>query len=159
MRIDKNSATSEGENGMKPYLVSLVIAGVLLMLGCNRSRPGAAAPECLIPESASLPLSVNPQELNNWCWAASGQMVMKTSGRMFPSAARQTTSSNLALVVRVRQLPMDVIKVAGRNFKGTEFGSSARLAKLCLMQTCKSKLHARNSRWHFPGNGLAAEAT
>jgi hypothetical protein len=64
----------------KHWFVRLSVAAVLVA-GCDHSRPGEEALNCPIPSSASLPVGLNSQELDNWCWAASGQMVMKNLGQ------------------------------------------------------------------------------
>lgn len=57
--------------------LSLVLLAFSMMLGCKGTRPGPGQTSCTPPAAASLPITLVPQELSQWCWAASGQMVMK----------------------------------------------------------------------------------
>lgn len=53
----------------------------LSLLSCKRSAPTGAPPFCALPSSISLPIELSAQEHDNWCWAASGNMVMKNLGQ------------------------------------------------------------------------------
>ena len=60
----------KGLNTLKQLSLFLVSCGLLLNLtGC--CTPGL---------TGSLPVTLHPQETANWCWAASGQMVMDYLG-------------------------------------------------------------------------------
>src|SRR5689334_11876550 len=63
---------------MRSLILSMLIISALA--GCKSSGPGKTESSCTPPPSASLNVSVVPQELSNWCWAASGQMVMHHLG-------------------------------------------------------------------------------
>jgi hypothetical protein len=63
-------------------LVVLILVTAGLTLCCNKRRgPGASDNACSPRDSVTLPIALVPQELDNWCWAASGQMVMKSMGQ------------------------------------------------------------------------------
>ncbi len=47
---------------------------------CSSRRGGPGLQECVPPANVSLNVPLYPQELTNWCWAASGQMVLKQLG-------------------------------------------------------------------------------
>jgi hypothetical protein len=68
---------------MHAQSVRFVFLGCLAVFslnGCKKNAaPGGGKPIDL-PPSASLDIPLYPQELGNWCWAASGQMVMKNLG-------------------------------------------------------------------------------
>ena len=63
------------------YTSVLTLVAVLLCAACGGSKPGGAIATCQLPTSATLPVRLSSQELDNWCWAASGQMVMKNLGQ------------------------------------------------------------------------------
>jgi Papain-like cysteine protease AvrRpt2 len=62
-------------------LVVMLGSGIFSLVGCKSAAPGKKTAECPLPDSATLAVGLNSQELNNWCWAASGQMVMKSLGQ------------------------------------------------------------------------------
>jgi hypothetical protein len=62
-------------------LVMILLGGLVMTTGCKSSRPGGKVEACALPQTASLAVGLDSQELDNWCWAASGQMVMKNLGQ------------------------------------------------------------------------------
>ncbi len=63
------------------YRLVVLTCGLLAIAGCKGSGPGQNAVICPIPQTATLAVGLDSQELDNWCWAASGQMVMKNLGQ------------------------------------------------------------------------------
>jgi hypothetical protein len=61
-------------------LSALATVAIGLTMACGRGGPGTENPKCNIPKSITLPINLTPQELDQWCWAASGQMVMAYLG-------------------------------------------------------------------------------
>jgi hypothetical protein len=63
---------------LKVVLLSLAILMVMIiMLGC--CRPALIG---------ALPVTLHPQETSNWCWAASGQMIMDYLGHNVPQCTQ-----------------------------------------------------------------------
>jgi Peptidase_C39 like family len=67
----------------------LLSACLLLLVQCSKNQaPGPSvgpgnevATSCTPPSSFMLPVELVPQEQDNWCWAASAEMVMKRFGK------------------------------------------------------------------------------
>ncbi len=59
-------------------IVRTVVAGLLVVLAPPREGPAATA--CDPPSTRVLPVELIPQEHDNWCWAATAQMVMNAVG-------------------------------------------------------------------------------
>jgi hypothetical protein len=76
----KTSKTPDGASCV--LLAILVTVSIQCMGACSKQQsqqgPGVASAP---PPEVILPVKLIPQELTNWCWAASGQMTMQYLGR------------------------------------------------------------------------------
>src|SRR5262249_45338267 len=80
---------------MKLNLKILLIGVLIVLTGCSQRKP-TGMENCSPPTAASLPIMVSAQELENWCWAASGQMVMKTMGEDVSQCSQANDRFHLA---------------------------------------------------------------
>src|SRR5947209_20152898 len=65
------------------FLLAVLTLFFLLPVACKKVAPSAGGPgqaqeqPCTPPASVVLPIDLSRQKTSNWCWAASGEMVMK----------------------------------------------------------------------------------
>jgi hypothetical protein len=67
--------------------VAISIALSSLVTACKKAPSGPGETTCTLQNAVTLPVNLSPQELDNWCWAASGQMVMVYLGQAVTQCA------------------------------------------------------------------------
>ena len=64
---------------MRFLIMSLIFVLCLGFAACGRTQKNVAVvpgAQCQLPETSMLDTPLKPQETDQWCWAASGQMIM-----------------------------------------------------------------------------------
>ena len=91
--------------------------GVTCAVAGGDESPGAANTTCSSPMDSILAVTLRPQQASNWCWAASGEMVMEYLENPLRNASRRTTGliAPIVAVIRPQLLVIAQTGLTGKN--------------------------------------------
>ncbi len=131
----------------KRWLKVLAIAGLTLILGACACRP---------PLLSSQSVTLRAQEHSNWCWAASGEMVMDFLG-VDVSQCQQANQRLGRNDCCNNPFPNDCNKTGWPEFSANGFKFDRTNDAPLSWDEVRSQIHCKEKpfafSWHWPGGG------
>ena len=138
--------------------VLLVFLVAIFLIGCRGTEPTSQSPgsACLPPATKILEVELRPQEVDQWCWAASGQMVMEFKNRNVSQclqANNRLSMTNCCL----NPIPSDCNLPGWPEFEKYEFDYKRTTDEALSWDMLKEQIGCKNNpvafSWGWEGRG------